>query len=104
MAGQWVKLVSEGEVGNVTLAFTQAVGKSFLADGARVTQSAIKERFNVCCKIFENLRGDLKWPVARALDYIPRYLRCELDREPYDPKADSKRVLWTPDMLGDPLR
>lgn len=104
MAGQWVKLVAEEQVGIVTLAFTEAIARSFAADGARQTQAEIKHRFNLCASIFEKLRGDLGWPVSRAIDYIPRYLRCELDREPYDPKADATRVLWTPDQLGDPLR
>ena len=104
MAGQWVKLVSKNQVGVATVAFTKAISDSFLVDGARQTQSEIKRRFNLCGMIFESLRGDLKWPVVRALDHIPRYLRCELDREPYNPKAESERVIWTPDTLGDPLR
>lgn len=104
MAGTWAKLVAENDVGRVTNAFVEVIADSFAADKSRQTGAEIKRRFDLCSKIFENLRGDLKWTVSRALDHLPRYLRCELDGEPYDPKAEPKRVLWTPDTLGDPLR
>lgn len=103
MAGQWTKLVGEGQIGAVTNSFVNSVAGSFAADNGPQTQNEIKRRFNLCCEIFENLRGDLLWAVDRALDYIPRYLRCELDGEPYDPVSDSKRTLWNPQQ-GDPLR
>jgi hypothetical protein len=103
MAGTWVKLIEQRQVSAVTLGIVSAIEQSFAADGARQTQAEIKRRFEICAKIFENLRGDMKWAVQRCLDHLPRYLRCELDGQPYDPKQDAKRVLWTPDTLGDPL-
>ena len=93
MAGVWAKLIPDDDVGVVTKSFQDAIGCSFDDDRSRVTQAEIKRRFEICCKIFENLCGDLKWSTAKALDFIPRYLRNELDGIPYTPDT---RVLWTP--------
>jgi hypothetical protein len=99
MAGLWAKLISEDQVGRVTLAFEQAIADSIGTDRGRtsailvvsptITDREVKRRFAICAKIFEALRGDLKWSIARVLDHLPRYLRAELDG-----------VSWMPDTRG----
>lgn len=105
MAGQWAKLVAEDQVGRVTRGFMDAIEASFEEGHVHVlaTKSEIRHRFDICAKLFERLRGDEKWSIARTLDMLPRYLRCELEGQSYDPKADADRVMWTPET-GDPLR
>lgn len=51
-----------------------------------LTQAEVKRRFDLCAGIFERLRGQLGWGIARVLDRMPEYFRAELDG-----------VAWTPD-------
>ena len=96
--GVWKSLVSENEVGRVALAFEDAIAASFAFDQMqsvisihRITQAEVKRRFEICAKIFEWCRGDLKWSVPRTLDHLPVYLRNELDGVQWQP---STRETW----------
>lgn len=80
-----------------TLRITQVIENSFRADGAIVTQSETKRRFEICAKIFEQLTMDLHWGMNRALDHLPRYLRAELEGQKWTPAT---RQLWTPERMG----
>jgi hypothetical protein len=95
MAGEFAGLVGSGDVGRVTRTFHEAVAKSFEDDKSRITGAEVKRRFNFCCEIFRELRGDEKWSVQRCLDHLPKFLRCKVDRQPYDPKKVG--LLWSPD-------
>lgn len=87
-------LVEDGQVGMVTIALMQAIEKSFKVDGARITQSEVKRRFEICTKIFTSLRGDLNWGITRAVDKLPAYLRAELDGKQWMPDS---RTMWVPE-------
>lgn len=87
-------LIEDHSVGRVTIAFMEAIETSFRVDGARQTQSEVKRRFDICAKIFKQLRGDLKWGIDRIVDRLPRYLRAELDGEKWEP---DQRVMWVPE-------
>lgn len=90
----FLDLVSEDQVARVTLAFERAIADSFAADGARVTRDEVRRRFAICERLLRQLRGDLGWGLQRALDHLPRYLRCELDGATWTPDA---RVVWVPE-------
>ena len=92
--GAFKGLIEQGEVGRVTLAIENAIIASMIADRAPTTEAEVKRRFNLCADIFKVLRGDMKWSIARAIDKIPEYLRCELDGVHYDPK--DARAVWLP--------
>jgi hypothetical protein len=94
MAGAFLDLVSENQVGQVTVAIERAVIASFEADRGPMTRDEIRRRFAICERVIRELRGDLGCALARVLDHLPRYLRCELDGVPWTPET---RVLWTPD-------
>lgn len=96
MPGLWKSLVESKDVARVTVGFENAIAASFDHDQLqaviaihRVTQAEIKRRFGICAKVFEVLRGDLKWSIPRTLDHIPIYLRNELDGDPWEPSARS---------------
>ena len=86
-------LIEPKEIGRITLGFTVAIEQSFLDDQARMTQAEVKRRFEICVKIFRELRGDLHWGVQRILSKLPEYLRCELDGHPWTPDT---RAMWMP--------
>lgn len=85
--------LSAAELAGVTLAIERAVERSFEVDRARVTGVEIRRRFDLCLCIFTHLRGDLGWGLLRILDRLPRYLRCELDGQPWAP---DHRTCWMP--------
>jgi hypothetical protein len=99
--GVWKSLLLEAdktqeEVGAVVKGFEEAIMISFRTNPVRhITQDEVKRRFNICCKVFENLRGDLRWTISKCVDYIPAYLKCELDGVPYKPEEVGRR--WNPD-------
>jgi len=70
-----------------------AIEKSFAQDGARVTQSEVKRRFELCARIFKTLRGDLHWGIERIEGHLSEYLRAELDGRTWEP---DKREVWIP--------
>ena len=59
-----------------------------------VTHAEVKRRTAICMKIFRALRGDMKWSWMRAVDYIPRFLRMELDGQSWEPDANG---MWAPE-------
>lgn len=81
------------QLGRVTSCFHNSIAMSLALDGATVTTREVKRRFDICVKIFKELRGDVKWGVSRIIDYLPEYLRAELDGEPWEP--DTRRC-WVP--------
>lgn len=91
--GTFSDLVSQQQVGPATVAIEQAITRSFREDNARVTGAELRRRFAICECLLRHLRGDLGWGLQRALDHLPRYLRCELDGVPWEPDA---RTIWTP--------
>ena len=91
--GTFSDLVSQQQVGPATVAIEQAIARSLREDNARVTGAELRRRFAICERLLRHLRGDLGWGLQRALDHLPRYLRCELDGVPWEPDA---RTIWTP--------
>lgn len=92
-SGTFSGLIESGQVGRVTIAFEAIIADSFISDGARLTRSEIKRRFEMSAVIFKKLRGDLHWGIERVLDFLPTYLRDEL--EGVDWKPDT-RTMWMP--------
>ncbi len=86
-------LIEAKDLAKITLSFTSTIGASFDEDKSRSTHSEIKRRFEICVKLFRELRGDLNWGVDRILDKLPEYLRCELDGIPWTPDT---RTMWLP--------
>lgn len=91
--GTFSDLVTQQQVGPATVAIEQAIARSLREDNARVTGAELRRRFAICERLLRHLRGDLGWGLQRALDHLPRYLRCELDGVPWEPDA---RTIWTP--------
>lgn len=96
--------MTEDKIGKVVIGIEAAVAQTFLQDsapgriilvhgGARITAGEIKRRTEMCLAIFKVLRGDLKWTVERILDFLPTYLRKQLDGAPWEPEA--RRATWT---------
>lgn len=81
-----------------------AIKNSFKQDGDRggiinLTDSEMRNRFAICEKWFRIMRGDCGYSVERAVDFLPRALRCELDGVAFEPpKPDG--VGWSPDVLA----
>jgi hypothetical protein len=91
--GAFLDLVTQDQVAAVTLAIERAIAASFREDHARMTGDEVRRRFAICERLLRQLRGDLGWGLQRALDHLPRYLRCELDGVPWEPDA---RTVWVP--------
>ncbi len=91
--GTFSDLVNQQQVGAATVAIERAIARSFGEDNARVTGDEVRRRFAICERLLRQLRGDLGWGLQRALDHLPRYLRCELEGVPWQPDA---RTIWTP--------
>lgn len=66
--GVFARLVDENHVGKVTMAFEEAITKSFEKHPMRhLTKSEVDRRFDLAAKIFVKLRGELKWgSIARS--------------------------------------
>lgn len=92
--GTLAQLLVEDQVGRVTNAFTEIIGASMVADGCTPTAAEIKRRFDICLKVFCEVRADLKWAVERILDSLPVWLRCELDGGRYSPSNEAPRASW----------
>jgi len=97
--GPFAGLVVEDQVGQVTLAFEQAIAASFIVRPHRLylaKSSAIKDRFDICAKVFRALRGDLKWSIPKVIDHLPGFLLKAIDGEAWE--ADAKTLdsvkLW----------
>lgn len=97
------KLIPEEDRVRVGIGIHRAVELSFDEDvrrarsarmpEPRITRREAKRRFEISLRIYRQLRGDLKWGSQRALDMLPRYLRCELDQTPWTP---DQRKIWVP--------
>lgn len=95
--GSFAKLIDEGQVGRVTLAFEETIAASFETHKMRhMTTAEVKRRFEMCARIFEKLRGELKWGIERILDTLPTYLGCELDGKDWASDAQGARTIWAP--------
>ena len=87
------ELAGGDELTRLVLGIERAVARSFEIDGARMTTSEVRRRFQVCARLLCQLRGDLGWGLQRVLDHLPHYLRCELDGERWEP---DRRTIWMP--------
>ncbi|TMQ13317.1 MAG: hypothetical protein E6J91_18860 [Deltaproteobacteria bacterium] len=94
MAAPFLHLVEQGRLDQAALAIEHIVTRSFEADGSRVTASEVRRRFEICERLFRQLRGDLGWGLQRVLDHLPHYFRCELDGQPWEP---DRRTCWMPE-------
>ena len=68
------------------------------AEGA---EAEIKRRADICLRWYENLRGDLGWPVDRVLSAIGSALKAELNGLTYEP--DTEAVMWAPNEELEPF-
>lgn len=99
--GTWKTLIDDNLVGRVTLFFERVIGDSMTSHPMRhFTQAEVKRRFDICCSIFEKLRGDLKWGVDRIEHHLPTYFRAELDGSTWTPDA---RKFWLPEDGAAPM-
>jgi hypothetical protein len=92
-----------GDLKQVFLGIQSTILNSFKQDGDRgtlvvLTDAEFRNRFKICEKWFRVMRGDCGYSVERAVDFLPRALRCELDGVDFEPpKADGAG--WSPDVL-----
>lgn len=94
MPGAFLDLAERGQLEPAVLGIERAVTRSFETDGARMTDAEVRRRFQICERLFRQLRGDLGWGLVRVLDHLPHYLRCELDGRAWEP---DRRTLWMPE-------
>jgi hypothetical protein len=95
--GTWTKLLTEGQIADVVRAFEAAIESSFKSDAVLRpvrTRDEIKRRFDICARVFEELRVGRNWSIPRIRDVLPRLLRCELDGAAW-PVEDGQS--WSPD-------
>jgi hypothetical protein len=92
-AGTWKQLVENNQVPRVLELFNKTIETSLETHPMRqLTTSAVKERFNKCAKIFEILRGDLKWSLMKIDEHLPGYFQQEMNGEDWQPSARSSWV------------
>ncbi len=97
--GVFARLVDENHVGKVTMAFEEAITKSFEKHPMRhLTKSEVDRRFDLAAKIFVKLRGELKWGIDRALGHLSEYLGAELSGSDWTPDP---RSCWMPEDGGN---
>lgn len=100
MVGLFAGLVERQEVSALVLGIEKAISESFAQEAERgeslghMTRDEVKRRFNICCEIFKSLRGECHWSIERIVHALPKYLRCELDGESWEPE---KRAIWMPE-------
>jgi hypothetical protein len=94
MSKAFLDAADPGQLERAVLGIEHAVRRSFEADGARMTAAEVRRRFGICERLFRQLRGDLRWGLHRVLDHLPRYLRCELDGQAWEP---DRRTIWMPE-------
>src|SRR5688572_7573101 len=81
-------------LGPLVTAVTDAIYRSFLSPGGRMTNATMDEkrrRFAICMDWAQVLRGDLKWGMQRICDAIPEILITELSGKKWTP---SDRRCW----------
>jgi len=89
----FAELVEPHQLGRITNSLTRTIELSFVQDKSSMTQNEVRRRFEICIRLFKQLRGDHHWGVQRILDRIPEYLRCELDGKSWEPDS---RGMWLP--------
>jgi len=94
MPAAWLETLAHDQFACAMLGIEQAIERSFRADGARVTNAEVRRRFEICERLFRQLRGDLGWGMQRVLDHLPGCLRCELDGVSWEP---DHRTFWMPE-------
>jgi hypothetical protein len=94
MSKAFLDVADPGQLECAVRGIEHAVGRSFEADGARMTAAEVRRRFGICERLFRQLRGDLGWGLHRVLDHLPHYLRCELDGQAWEP---DRRTIWMPE-------
>lgn len=52
-----------------------------------LTPAELQRRVDICCDILEILILDLKWPLIKVNDFLPTYLKCEIDGSKYNPES-----------------
>lgn len=87
-------LIPAADRPKVADAIWRAIEASLDKDATVVTRAELKRRFEICTKLIEHLKGDLKWSLQRTLDYLPIYLRCEVHGIAYTP--DTRRMWAVP--------
>ena len=93
MPAPFLDLVEQGQLVQAVLAIERAVTGSFEVDGSWMTAAEVRRRFQICERLFRQLRGDLRWGLVRVIDHLPHYLRCELDGQAWEP---DRRTCWMP--------
>lgn len=89
-----------GRYREITNRIADTVVASFHADRSTPTQAEIKRRIQICNKWFIELYKGLSWASRRALDELPKALRCELDGIDYTPSREGKSS-WGADNAAD---
>ena len=89
--GAFISLVEAHQIPQVLLGVESAVSTSFAVDKCRMTQREATRRVNKALDIFCQLRRDKHWSVDRITQSLTKFLRCELDGEPWEPE---ERDAW----------
>jgi hypothetical protein len=102
--GTFANLVDGNQIPRLLTGISDAVMASFRADRMpgliiltngvpRITDAEKARRVKLCVNIFKVLRGDMGWSLEKIVDHLPKYLRAELNGEPWEPAA--RAGLWT---------
>lgn len=96
MAGAFTKLLEKDrQRAQVVGAFEAMIARSLETHPMRhLTHAEVKRRFDMCAGIFERLRGQLGWGIARTLDRMPQYFQAELNGSQWTP---DERACWMPE-------
>lgn len=107
--GPFLQLVTEDKIPQVVAGIEAAVIASFavdadrsnivMASGRRITSAEMKRRVEMCAEMFREVRGELKWSVARITDHLPDMLRKRLDGEEWRPEENGP-AHWAPSLDG----
>ena len=93
--GLWLRLARRGKLEYVVGGIQRTVRQTFKSHPMRhETASEINRRLSLAVAFIETHAGNRGWGFQRALDEMPRYLRCHLDAKPYEP---STRQMWVAD-------
>lgn len=97
MSGAFVKLLEDASgssIGRVTSAIEAMVAMSLKTHPVRhLTKAEARRRFDMLTRIFEKLRGELRWGLERTLAHMPKYFQAELDGSTWVP---DDRACWMP--------
>lgn len=96
MAGELLELVVGTDPtlkDRVVSRIQTTIAASFKEDKSRMTGDEVKRRFAILEKMIREFRSEHGWAFDRILDAMPFYLRCQLDRIPWEPHLD--RNSWS---------